>query len=56
MSTPHTVVVILEAKKGKEEHQGQFNKPYIKDLGEKLEDLLAKPYQVLFIQQIIANA
>ncbi|HBN22771.1 MAG TPA: antibiotic biosynthesis monooxygenase [Holosporales bacterium] len=101
MSIPHTVVVILEAKQGKEqelelaleavvepssseeacleyrlhksvdnpaqfvlyenwaskeEHQAQFDKPYIKDLGAKLGELLASPYQAVFAQKIISNA
>jgi len=97
MSKPHTVVVILEAKVGKENelaaalktvvepsraeeicleyklhqssdnpaqlvlyeqwvsrdrHQEQFTKPYIIELGEKLETLLAKPYQAIFATEL----
>ena len=99
MSKPHTVVVVLEAKPGKEsdlaaalemvvqpsraektcleyrlhrslenqgqfvlyenweskeKHQAQFAKPYIVTLGEKLNDLLGKPYQVIFAEEICA--
>ncbi len=101
MSTPHTVVVLLEAKQGKEQalesalkavivpsssentcleyrlhksidnpaqfflyetwaskeaHQAQFDKPYIKELGAKLGNLLAKPYQAVFARQITGNS
>jgi quinol monooxygenase YgiN len=97
MSKPHTVIVILEAKPGKEnelekalqsvvqpsraeeicleyklhqdssnpaqfilyeqwasreQHQEQFTKPYIIELGQKLESLLAKPYQAIFAHEI----
>lgn len=97
MSKPHTVVVVLEAKQGKEnelaaalkaviqpsrsestcleyrlhksienpnqfvlyenweskeKHQKQFTKPYIVELGEKLNDLLAKPYQAIFAEEV----
>lgn len=98
MSKPHTVVVILEAKVGKEhelasalkavvepsrseeicleyklhqssdnpaqfvlyeqwvskeKHQEQFTKPYIIELGQKLETLLAKPYQAIFATELV---
>ena len=97
MSKPHTVIVVLEAKQGKEKelasaleavvhpsrsertcleyrlhrslenpaqfvlyenweskdkHQEQFTKPYIVELGEKLTDLLAKPYQAIFAEEV----
>lgn len=98
MSIPHTVIAVLEAKKGKEEelasalksvvqssrsestcleyrlhrsienqsqftlyenwvnkekHQEQFTKPYIVELGKKLDDLIAKPCQIIFAEEII---
>tara|TARA_B100000949_G_C14190491_1_gene411522 strand:- start:348 stop:713 length:366 start_codon:yes stop_codon:yes gene_type:complete len=97
MSNKHTVVVILEAKQGKEkelesaliavvnpsraeesnieyrlhkgienpaqfvlyenwiskeEHQKQFSKPYILELGARIEQMLEKPYQVIFSEEI----
>ncbi len=97
MSKPHTVIIILEAKAGKEtelasalkavvepsrseeicleyklhqsndnpaqfvlyeqwlskeKHQEQFTKPYIVELGKKLDALLAKPYQVIFATEL----
>lgn len=96
MSNKHTVVVILEAKQGKEnelesaltsvmqpsraeesnleyrlhqsvdnpaqfllyenwiskeEHQKQFTKPYILELGDRIEPLLEKPYQVILLKK-----
>ncbi len=96
-SKPHTVVVVLEAKPGKEsqlkqalvdviepsraentcleyrlhqditnpaqfvlyenwenqqKHQQQFTKPYVTTLANKLENLLAKPYQAIFAEEI----
>ena len=99
MSNKHTVVVILEAKQGKENelesdlafvmkpsraeesnleyrlhksvenpaqfvlyenwiskeaHQKQFTKPYILELGDKIEPLLEKPYQVIFAEEILS--
>ena len=97
MSKHHTVIVILEAKQGKEKelesalqavvqpsrseqtcleyrlhknkdnasqfilyeiweslekHQEQFTKPYIKSFADKLEDLIAVPYQAFSAEQI----
>ncbi len=37
----------------KEEHQQQFQKPYIISFGEKLDGLLAKPYQAIFSKEIL---
>lgn len=44
MSKPHTVIVILEAKQDK-----------AKELVEKLDSLLAKPYQVIFADEMFTN-
>jgi quinol monooxygenase YgiN len=35
-----------------EKHQEQFSKPYITDLVSKLDDLLAKPFQAIFAEEI----
>ncbi len=34
------------------EHQKQFEKSYIIDLGNKLEELLVKPYQYYFAEEL----
>lgn len=97
MSKPHTVIVVLDAKQGKEKelesalqavvqpsrsenacleyrlhkskdnasqfilyeiwenqekHQEQFTKPYIKELADKLEHLIAGSYQAFSAEQI----
>lgn len=97
MSKPYTVLVIVEAKPGKEDelkeelikviapsraedscleyrlhqdlknpakfvfyenwasqtaHQQQFQKPYISTLAEKIANLLAEPYQVIFAEEL----
>lgn len=44
--------VLYENWESKEAHEQQFTKPYIIDLAKKLPDLLAKPYQVIFAQEI----
>lgn len=44
--------VLYENWESKEAHQLQFKKPYIIDLVQQLPDLLAKPYQAVFAQQI----
>ncbi len=33
-------------------HERQFQKPYIISLGEKIGDLLAEPYKVIFAQEV----
>ena len=38
-----------------EAHQAQFEKPYIKTLGDKIGELLAKPYEVIFGAEISPN-
>jgi quinol monooxygenase YgiN len=44
--------VLYEAWESKEAHALQFTKPYILELGGKLGDLLAQPYQVMFVNEI----
>ena len=44
--------VLYENWVSKEKHQEQFEKPYILELGAKLESLLSKPYQVVFAEEI----
>jgi quinol monooxygenase YgiN len=44
--------VLYENWVSKEKHQEQFDKPYIKELGEKLDDLLAKPFQAFFVKEL----
>lgn len=44
--------VLYENWENKKKHQEQFTKPYIVELGEKLSDLLAKPYQAIFAEEI----
>lgn len=44
--------ILYEHWFSKEAHQQQFNKPYIIALGEKLDGLLAKPYEVIFAQEL----
>lgn len=44
--------VLYENWINEEKHQEQFQKPYIVELGSKLDGLLAKPYQVLFAEEI----
>jgi quinol monooxygenase YgiN len=44
--------VLYENWKSKEKHQEQFAKPYIKELVDKLDDLLAKPYQAVYAEEI----
>lgn len=48
--------VLYENWENKEKHQAQFTKPYIVELGEKLEDLLAAPYQVVFANEMMTQA
>ena len=44
--------VFYENWESKEAHQLQFQKPYIKELSEQIGDLLAKPYQVIFAEEL----
>lgn len=44
--------VLYENWVSKEKHQEQFEKPYIVELGAKLESLLAKPFQLVFAEEI----
>lgn len=44
--------LLYENWESKEAHQKQFQKPYITQLGAKLESLIAKPYQVVFAQEL----
>lgn len=44
--------VLYEKWESAELHQEQFKKPYITALGEKIEALLAKPYQVIFANEL----
>ena len=44
--------VLYENWESKETHQKQFQKPYIITLAKELEELLAKPYQAIFAEQI----
>lgn len=46
------VFVLYETWESKETHAQQFTKPYILELGGKLGDLLAEPYQVRFVSEI----
>ena len=48
----HAQFVLYENWKSAELHQEQFNKPYIVSLGDKIEHLLAKPYQVIFANEL----
>lgn len=44
--------VLYEHWESKTAHEAQFQKPYIQVLGEKLEPLLAKSYQVIFAEEL----
>lgn len=44
--------VLYEQWVSKERHREQFAKPYIIELGQKLETLLAKPYQIIFATEL----
>lgn len=43
---------LYEQWKTPEEHQQQFEKPYIRTFAEEAEDLLAKPYQLIFAKEL----
>lgn len=44
--------ILYETWQSKELHQTQFTKPYIVELGQKLEPLLAQSYQVYFCEEV----
>jgi len=44
--------VLYENWESQEKHQEQFQKPYIIALGQKLEELLVRPYQVIFSHEL----
>jgi quinol monooxygenase YgiN len=44
--------IFYEIWVSKEKHAEQFNKPYIIELGKKLEPLLGKSYQVHFANEL----
>lgn len=44
--------ILYENWTSEEKHQEQFQKLYIIELANKLENLLAKPYQVFFAKEI----
>ena len=44
--------ILYENWESQKEHQKQFEKPYIKNLGKKLETLLKGPYHVSFSREI----
>lgn len=44
--------ILYENWESKEKHQAQFEKLYIKDFADKLENVLAKPYQGFFAEEI----
>jgi quinol monooxygenase YgiN len=44
--------ILYENWKNKEAHQEQFNKPYIIELINQITDLLAKPYQAYFAEEL----
>lgn len=43
---------LFEKWKSKELHQEQFTKPYITDFAKQAENLLAKPFQAVFGEEI----
>ncbi len=46
------VFILYENWESKEAHQAQFTKPYIIELINKIEAILAKPFQVYFAQEL----
>jgi quinol monooxygenase YgiN len=44
--------ILYETWENQEKHQQQFEKPYIKNLAEKLEHLIADSYQAFSAEQI----
>lgn len=44
--------ILYENWKSQEAHQEQFKKPYILDLVNKIENILAKPYEVYFANEL----
>lgn len=45
--------ILFENWQSKEDHLEQFNKPYIQELAIKIENLLAKPYQAFFAEELL---
>lgn len=45
---------LYEKWANKEAHEAQFSKPYIIALAEKIGDLLAKPYNVIFGEELVS--
>lgn len=50
--TNKNIFFLYENWENKEVHQKQFEKSYIIELCEKLENLLAKPYQIIFADEL----
>lgn len=48
--------ILYENWISKEKHQEQFTKPYILELGSKLESLLARPYQAIFANEVMSHS
>ncbi len=44
--------MLYETWTSQQDHAKQFEKPYIIELGQKLETILAKPYQVVFAKEL----
>ena len=44
--------ILYETWASKQDHEKQFDKPYIKALAEKLDDLMEGPYQGYFAEEI----
>ena len=44
--------MLFENWESQEKHAEQFSKPYIQDLGAKLEPLLAKPFQLVMANEV----
>ena len=51
IGNPHQFI-LYENWESKEKHQQQFEKSYIKELANKLEAILTKPYQAYFGEEI----
>lgn len=44
--------ILYENWESKDKHAEQFDKPYIKDFAERVGDILAKPYQAYFAEEL----
>lgn len=51
-NTNHAQFILYERWISKEAHAEQFKKPYVIELGSKIDELLAKPYQVHFSREL----